>query len=106
MNENDNTRQDHMVEINRSIAEIWQTNTTMMSDLLNQSYQKVTQSPDPTEGLDPLNIGPAFKSAARIMASDPMKLMQANNELWKEHVDLMQQLMKLNDATLDSSTHV
>ncbi len=99
MDDKENIMQDKMEEMTRSFADIWQKNTSMMSDLLNQSHQMVTQSMDPMKGMDsmngmdPMNVGPAFKSAAKVMASDPMKLMQANYELWKEHVELMQQVM-------------
>lgn len=58
-----------------------------MTELFNQSHQMLTKS------MDPLNVGPAFSNAAKIMVSDPMRLMQANYELWKEHVELMQQAM-------------
>ena len=106
VDEKDDIMKENIEEMTRSFADIWQKNTSMMSELLNKSHQMVTQSMDPMKGMDPMNVGPAFKSAANIMASDPMKLMQANYELWKEHVELMQQVMMdmmKNDASADSS---
>ncbi|ASJ72605.1 PHA/PHB synthase family protein [Granulosicoccus antarcticus] len=94
MTDKEDRMQDQMEDITRSFADMWQKNTTMMSDLLNKSHQMATQSMDPMKGMDPMNVGPAFNSATKLMASDPMKLMQANYELWKEHVELMQQVMK------------
>lgn len=85
MSDKEKPMQDHMEDMTKSFNDIWKTNTSMMTELFNQSHQMLTKS------MDPLNVGPAFTSAAKIMASDPMKLMQANYELWKEHVELMQQ---------------
>jgi polyhydroxyalkanoate synthase len=47
----------------------------------------------PTEAirkLDPLNIGGTLASAAQTMRFDPMRLMQANMELWQQHMLLWQ----------------
>lgn len=59
-----------------------------MTEMLNQSHGMVTKN------MDPMNVGPAFANAAKVMANDPMKLMQANYELWKEHMELMQEAAK------------
>ena len=94
MTEKDDTMQNQMEEMTRSFSEIWHKNTTMMTEMLNQSHEMVTKN------MDPMNVGPSFANAAKVMASDPMKLMQANYELWKEHMELMQQaamaLMKMS----------
>lgn len=109
MNEKDNLMQEHMQEFTRSFTDLWQKNSSMMTELFNQSHQMVTQSMDPMKAMDPLNIGPAFNSATRIMVSDPLKLMQANYELWKEHVELMQSailpLLKAEASKDTAGTH-
>ncbi len=97
---------EQMEEMSKTFSEAWQKNATMMTQLFNQSHQMLTKNMEPLKmdpsSMDPMNIGPAFSQATKIMASDPIKLMQANYELWKEHVALMQQammdLMKKNDA--------
>ena len=74
-----------MEDMSKSFVDIWQKNSAMMTQMFNQSHEMLTQS------MDPLNVGPAFTNATKLMVNDPMKLMQANYELWKEHLDLMQQ---------------
>ena len=74
----------------------------LMTEMLNQSHEMVTKN------MDPLNVGPSFANAAKVMANDPMRLMQANYELWKEHMELMQQaamaLMKMSMEGDDASS--
>jgi polyhydroxyalkanoate synthase subunit PhaC len=41
--------------------------------------------------LDPLNVAPAMQAAATGLAFDPARLMQANLELWQQHMALWQQ---------------
>lgn len=88
---------EQMDEMSKTFSDAWQQNATMMTQLFNQSHQMLTQNIEPLKmdpsRMDPMNIGPAFSEASKIMAGDPMKLMQANYELWKEHVALMQQAM-------------
>ena len=97
MSDKEKPSQDPMEILSTSFVDVWQKNTSMMTDLFNQSHQMLTQSMDPSklspssDSMDPLNIGPAFTNATKLMASDPAKLMQSNYELWKEHLDLMQQ---------------
>lgn len=74
-----------MEDMAKTFGEVWQKNASMMTQLFNQSHQMAAQS------FDPMNIGPAYTAATSIMVNDPMKLMQANYELWKEHIELMQQ---------------
>ncbi|MGQ7844320.1 PHA/PHB synthase family protein [Granulosicoccus sp. 3-233] len=99
MTDKDSAMQSHMEEMSRSFADIWQKNTAMMTEMLNQSHEMVTKN------MDPLNVGPSFANAAKVMANDPMKLMQANYELWKEHMELMQQAaMALMKMSTDGET--
>ncbi|MGQ7848139.1 PHA/PHB synthase family protein [Granulosicoccus sp. 3-233] len=104
MNAKKDVKNDHMEEMTRSLVDTWQKSADMMSDLMSQSQQMMTSPYQPMKSLDPMNIGPAFKSAARIMAGDPMKLMQDNYQLWKEHVELMQQIMLKHDMNPDGAT--
>ena len=87
MSEQDKLVKEHMEDMAQTFGEVWQKNASMMSQMFNQSHEMVTQS------LDPLNVGPAYSAATQVMVNDPMKLMQANYELWKEHIELMQQAM-------------
>ena len=77
---------DHMEEMARTMTDVWQKNASMMTQLFNQSHQMLTKN------MDPMNVGPAFTEASKMMVNDPMKLMQANYELWKEHIMLMQEV--------------
>lgn len=104
MNAKKEVKNEHMEEMSRSLVDTWQKSADMMKDLMSQSQQMMISPFDPMKNMDPMNIGPAFKSAARIMASDPMKLMQDNYQLWKEHVELMRQVMLKNDMNLDGTT--
>ena len=63
MTDKDNTMQTHIEEMTRSFSDIWQKNTAMMTEVLNQSHQMVTKN------MDPMNVGPAFANAAKVMAS-------------------------------------
>lgn len=97
MSDKEKPAQDSLDEMSKSFVDIWQKNTSMMTDLFNQSHQMLTQSMDPSKSsessnsMDPMNIGPAFANATKSMTSDPGKIMQANYELWKEHMELMQE---------------
>ena len=96
MNDQEKLVNEHMDDMAKTFSDVWQKNTTMMTQLFNQSHQMLTQN------MDPMNVGPAFTEASKIMVNDPMKLMEANYALWKEHVALMQEasmdLMKKGDA--------
>lgn len=96
MNDQEKLVNEHMDDMAKTFSDVWQKNTTMMTQLFNQSHQMLTQN------MDPMNVGPAFTEASKIMVNDPMKLMEANYLLWKEHVALMQEasmdLMKKGDA--------
>ncbi|MFK7993194.1 MAG: PHA/PHB synthase family protein [Granulosicoccus sp.] len=89
---------EHMEEMTKTLTNVWQQNANMMTQLFNQSHQMLTQ-----QNMDPMNVGPAFTEATKVMLNDPMKLMEANYELWKEHVALMQSatmdLMKKGDGS-------
>ncbi len=98
-----NVKNDPMEDITRSFVEIWQNNTSMFHDLMSQSQQMMASSLDAMQNTDPMNVTPAFESAARMMAGDPMKLMQASQELWKEHLVLMQQMMLKSEASLEDA---
>jgi len=92
-----------MEDVAKTMGDLWQKNTSMMTELFNQSHQVLTKN------LDPMNVGPAFTEATKVMVNDPMKLMEANYELWKEHVALMQQvandLMKRSANENDKSSY-
>jgi len=94
---------EHMEDVAKTMGDLWQKNTSMMTELFNQSHQVLTKN------LDPMNVGPAFTEATKVMVNDPMKLMEANYELWKEHVALMQQvandLMKRSANENDKSSY-
>lgn len=94
---------EHMEDVAKTMGDLWQKNTSMMTELFNQSHQVLTKN------FDPMNVGPAFTEATKVMANDPMKLMEANYELWKEHVALMQQvandLMKRSANENDKSSY-
>ena len=89
MSEQEKLVTEHMEEMTKSMTDVWQKNASMMTQFFNQSHQMLTKD------MDPMNVGSAFTEAGKMLAGDPMKLMQANYELWKEHVALMQ------EATLD-----
>ncbi len=97
MSDKDKPVNEQIEEMSKTIVDTWQQNATMMTQLFNQSHDLLTKNMEPLNmdpsSMDPMNIGPAFTEANKILTSDPMKLMQANYELWKEHVALMQQAM-------------
>lgn len=102
---------EHMEDMSKTFADVWQKNAAMMTQMFNQSHQMLTQNLDPqslNQSLDPMNVGPAFTEATKVLVNDPMKLMQANYELWKEHMALMQQammdLMKAGSSSDGGST--
>jgi len=87
---------EHMEDMAKTFGDVWQKNATMMSQMFNQSHQMMTKNLDPqalSQSLDPMNVGPVFSQASKILVNDPMKLMEANYSLWKEHLALMQQAM-------------
>ena len=101
MNEQEKLINEHMDEMSKTFSGVWQQNANLMTQLFSQSHQMLTNK------MDPMNVGPAFAEAAKIMMNDPMQLMQANYNLWKEHVALMQQaimdLMQKNDTSEKSA---
>lgn len=105
MSDEDKLISDHMEDMTKTFSDVWQKNATMMSHMFNQSHQMITKNLDPkalNQSLDPMNVGPAFSQASRVLVNDPVKLMEANYSLWKEHLALMQQamidLMKASDS--------
>ena len=65
-----------------------------MMELARRNQEMFTAAlGNPTEmmrKLDPLNIAGTFAEAAPKMSFDPMRLMQANMELWQQHMALWQ----------------
>lgn len=100
MSDTKNPFADHLTEMTNNFSKMIEQNQSVMAAMFNQSHQLASQS------VDPMNIGPAFKNAARIMSNDPQKLMQANYGLWKEHMDLWQEaafkVMEQNASESDS----
>lgn len=57
-----------------------------------EAFHKLMSAPQETvtNMLDPFNVMSSFTEGAKQMASNPEKLMQANLELWQQHMSLWQ----------------
>ncbi len=69
------------------------TSDFMDTLLRNQeAFAKLMSAPQETitSMLDPFNIAASFTEGARQLASNPAKLMQANMDLWQQHLQLWQ----------------
>ncbi len=101
MSDQEKIVKEHMEDMTKTFTDVWQKNASMMTELFNQSHQMLTKD------LDPMNIGPAFSKASKYFSNDPMKMMEANYDLWKEHIALMQEasmdMMQRQPAPKDSS---
>jgi polyhydroxyalkanoate synthase subunit PhaC len=69
----------------RSLADFSGMAQAMFAEMLKAP----TASAD--RGLDPLNVAPALQDAAQRLSMDPARLMQANLNLWQQHMLLWQQ---------------
>ena len=77
-----------------SNGDIQQMSTEFMKILAkNQAmFSKLMTAPQETVSnmLDPFNVMGSFTEGAKQLASNPEKLMQANMELWQQHLQLWQ----------------
>ena len=83
----DNPFAEQFTAMTRTFTRLVEQNQSMMGSFLDGS-RSMTSVPD----ADPMNVGPAFSSAMGNLSRDPQKLMQANYELWKEHMELWQEM--------------
>ena len=86
MSDSKNLITEQFDEMNKQFNQLFEQNRTMMSEMFNKSHQAAAQQ------LDPLNMGSAFRAAGNRLTADPQKLMQANYDLWKEHMSLWQDM--------------
>lgn len=75
-----------MTDMAGNFTRMMEQSTSMMTQLFTESHKLATQQ------FDPLNISPAFTNAANMMLRDPQALMQANYDLWREHMGLWQEM--------------
>ena len=83
----DNPFAEQLSAMTRGFTTLVEQNQSMMSSFLEAS-RSMGSMPE----TDPLNVGPAFSGAMTGLARDPQKLMQANYELWKQHMELWQEI--------------
>ncbi|HLS69206.1 MAG TPA: class I poly(R)-hydroxyalkanoic acid synthase [Kiloniellales bacterium] len=74
------------VAFSKSMTEIMERSQKLVADFLQRHAQEQPQ----TVTHDPLNIGGAFMEMTARMMSDPVRLMQAQSELWQNYVRLWQ----------------
>ena len=64
----------------------------MFSELLKTPNARAAFGLEPPANPDPLNAGPAMQAAVQQLMMDPAKLVQANLQLWQQHMLLWQQM--------------
>ena len=82
MAEEEKSPADDISRLTRDFLKIAEQNQRAFLDAF-----KSVQVPVAT-AMDPLNSGGAFAEAAKLLANDPGKIMEANLELWREHMKL------------------
>jgi len=102
----DNPYADQLSTMTRTFTQLLEQNQSLMGTFLEQSRKMMppgTGTPgagtpgSPTgagdmPNVDPLNIASSFEKARANLAGDPQRLMQANHDLWKEHMSLWQDI--------------
>jgi polyhydroxyalkanoate synthase len=92
MSDTNNPFADQLSEMTQNISKMVEQNQSLMTDMFNQSHLLASNS------VDPMNVGPAFTNAAKIMISNPQQLMESNYSLWKDHMAMWQEVAA-RDAT-------
>jgi polyhydroxyalkanoate synthase len=72
-----------MARLSADLMDLARRNQEMFAEALNAPGEVMRK-------LDPLNIGGTMADAAQKMYFDPARLMQANIELWQQHMQLWQ----------------
>ena len=70
-----------MARVTQDLMELAKRNQAMFAEALNAPG-------DVMRKLDPLNFGGTMTDAANRMSFDPARLMQANLDLWQQHMQL------------------
>ncbi|MCH7634165.1 MAG: class I poly(R)-hydroxyalkanoic acid synthase, partial [Proteobacteria bacterium] len=73
------------VEMSRSMAAIAERSQRLVAEFLGRQ-----NAGDGASNLDPANIGGAFMEMTAHMMADPVKVMQAQMNLWNDHMKLWQ----------------
>jgi polyhydroxyalkanoate synthase subunit PhaC len=75
-----------------ALASQWLALLTRAQGDAQKMFTELLQQPlgGASRALDPLNVAPAMQAAATGLWLDPMRLMQANVELWQQHMALWQ----------------
>jgi len=79
-------------EFARELTELTDKAQAMFAELLKTPTARAAMGLEAPGNPDPLNAGPAMTEAARKLALDPAKLIQANLQLWQQHMMLWQQM--------------
>jgi polyhydroxyalkanoate synthase len=76
-----------------ALASQWLAMLTRAQSDAQQMFAEILKQPadGAARALDPLNVAPAMQAAATGLWLDPARLMQANVELWQQHMALWQQ---------------
>ncbi len=64
----------------------------MFAELMKTPTARAAMGLEAPGNSDPLNVGPAMTEAAQKLAMDPARLIQANLNLWQQHMLLWQQM--------------
>jgi len=64
----------------------------MFAEMMKTPTARAAMGLEPPADPDPLNVAPAMQTAAQQLAMDPAKLIQANLQLWQQHMLLWQQM--------------
>jgi len=83
----DNPYAEQLSAMTRSFTALMEQNQSMIGGLVEQSRKMMTP-----EDADPLDVASVFEKAGDRLARDPQRLMQANHELWTEHMALWQDM--------------
>ncbi|MEM9533471.1 MAG: class I poly(R)-hydroxyalkanoic acid synthase [Pseudomonadota bacterium] len=79
---------DSLADMTAEFMKIVARNSEAMTDLLKSPQETLTNM------LDPFNALNSFGEGMRQMAMDPQKLLEANMELWQQHMSLWQETTK------------
>src|SRR5699024_1768287 len=74
------------VAVSKSMAEIMERSQRLVGEFLARQADRPGEPP----AADPLNIGGAFMEMTAKLMADPVRLMQAQAELWQDYVKLWQ----------------
>ena len=85
MSEKADTGKPDVEQLSKELFELAQRSQNMYSELLKSSSGMGTTS------MDPLNVSKAMTDATQKLWMDPGRLMQANINLWQQHMQLWQQ---------------